>query len=276
MKTKKRMLVINMIIFMFMGVTLKGQELGATGLFQHGYNSSGVLTASEDIDSVTVTGTLNFYVQPDPLISPLYNFVTSPTNNLNSTFTWTATPAAGVTINDAVAGYATNWAAITWPGVATAAISLNVKETSNTGSCTDITGTTITVQVINEPNVTNVTFAGVPCPTGTPPYNVPGPLTTLTITSDIAGAREVQVIYNLNGPAGFTNLTNQVANVGDGNTIDLSGVTLTQPGTYTFEVVSITDRISQKSGVINTLNANYTFVLNRVPVTGPIYHKPNM
>jgi hypothetical protein len=58
----------------------------------------------------------------------------------------------------------------------------------------------------------------------------------------------------------------------------LSLATATQYGNYTVTINSVSDRISRKSNVAGTLAAPTTITLtvNRVPVTGPIYHLPNM
>lgn len=229
-----------------------------TGLHQHGKNSSDVTTTAENTDSVTVGAVLKYWAQPDASVA-------NPAN----TYAWTITPALG----SQTGGSPTNLATITFgatPGTGT----IQVIETASTG-CAGST-TTINVQSIAAPNVTNATFSSIACPTGVPPYTVAGPTATLTITTSVSGAKGVVVNYDLTGPAGFTSLTNQTANLGNGNQIDLTGVNLNQPGTYTLKINTVVDRISTKSGITTNVGSSYTFVVNRAPVTGPIYHLPNM
>jgi hypothetical protein len=246
---------------------------GSSTLRQFGVNAAGTPVATEYIDSLTVgAANVKYLVYPDSIISPTYNFSVSHTANLNSHFVWSLAP--GVTsIDTTVAGYASNYALITFPG-ATGDHTLSVYEKANTGSCT-ASARSYTVRLIAAPTVTGTSFSALACPTGVPPYSIAGPTATLTMTSSVSGAKGVVVTYNLTGPAGFTALMAQTANLGNGNQINLTGATLNQPGTYTLRVLTITDRISQKAGVTTTVNTDYTFVLNRAPITGPIYHLPN-
>ena len=81
---------------------------GGSTLYQHGTNSSGTV-AIENTDSLTVEAVnVKYLVYPDLAISPSYNFATSATANLNSSFAWTMAPNTGVTVNNAVGGFASN------------------------------------------------------------------------------------------------------------------------------------------------------------------------
>jgi len=229
------------------------------GLYQFGKNSSNVVTANENIDSVTVGGVLQYWAKPDPS-------VLNPAN----TYAWTLTPALG----SQTAGSPTDLATMTFTGTGTG--NITVTETSSNGCVGTVVS--IPVTVIPAPTISDVTFSAISCPaTGTtPPYTVAGPIATLTISSEVNGEKRITVVYNITGPGGsFVNIVGAIANVGNGTTIDLTGVNLPDPGTYTMEIVSVTDRVSQKSGVTTTLNANYTFTVNRTPITGPIFHVPN-
>ena len=228
------------------------------GLHQHGKNSADVTTAIENTDSITVGSAMRYWAEADASVA----------NPLN-TYAWTITPAA---LGSQTAGSPTNLATITF-GAAPTIGTIQVIETSSNGCAGS--ARIIDVQTIAAPNVTGSTFSAISCPTGIPPYTVAGPTATLTIASSVSGAKQVVVNYNLTGPAGFVALNNQTANLGNGNQINLTGVNLNQPGTYTLHINTVVDRISVKSGVTTTVNADYTFVLNRAPVTGPIYHLPN-
>jgi hypothetical protein len=249
------------ITMMITGIEINAQEVGMPGgLFLFGNNSSNQPTANESIDSVTVgSTTLQYWAQPDPLLVP------DPVN----TYLWTITGGIG----SQNSGLTSNLATFNFTTVGTGNIGVTEKSVNG---CLGA-AVTIPVAVIAAPTISNVTFSAIPCPpAGTvPPYVLAGPTATLTISTSCNGEERITVIYNLTGPAGFTAQNGVVANLGNATTINLSGTNLPQPGTYTMEIVSVTDRISQKSGITTTLNTNYTFVVNRTPITGPIYHLPN-
>lgn len=262
MKMRNLIKSIAIVALLAMGMTQAfGQnELGLPANFkQHGTNSSDVVTVLENTDSVTVGSTLKYYVQPDATIAGTL-----------STFSWTITPALG----SQTAGSPTNIADVTFAGTP-ATGTIVVQETSPSG-CAGST-TTINVEAIAAPDVTAITIPAPGCPTGTDgSYTVAGPTATLTISSSVKGFKGVSVNWSLTGPAGFTSVLNQTANLGNGTTIDLSGITLTHSGTYTLTINTITDRIATKSGLTAIVDGtDQTFVLNRAPVTGPIYHLPN-
>lgn len=258
-------------------VSVNAQQLGTTGLYMHGTNSSGTST-NENTDSVTVGAIMDYYVAPDPLISPSYNFTVDKKLNLNSTFTWAAIPNTGVTITKPKdASYAENYVSIHWPN-SIGAINLDVQEKANSGSCSGSTRT-IPILVIAKPTVTGGAAPAAQCTSdpGTLSFQVP-----VALTSDLAVAgiaNRVKINYTV---------TNPNATVFQGATdIDLdktatfftlSLATATQYGNYTVTINSVSDRISRKSNVAGTLAAPTTITLtvNRVPVTGPIYHLPNM
>lgn len=222
-------------------------------------NGAGYATDPAHIDSLTVGATgINYFVMPDPAITG------------ESTFGWTKTgPASDATPHATIS----NQASFNFASAGTGTIS--VIETS-TATCAG-SSTVIDYEVIAAPDVTAASFSALACPSGTNgSYTVPGPTATLTIDSKVKGNKQVAVVYTLTGPAGFTSVGNTSLTLNDGNSVDLSGINLTHAGTYTLRIVSIVDRISTKSGVTATINKDYTFTLNRAPVTGPIYHLPNM
>jgi hypothetical protein len=234
-----------------------------TGMYQFGVNSSGTTTVAENTDSVTVGAVMKYFALPD---------TATAVKNTANTYAWTITSALG----SQTAGTTTNTATVTFGSTATTG-TIQVIETSSLGCV----GSTVTdpIQSIAAPANTAITFSTLSCPTGSIPYTLAGPTVTLGISDAMkTGAQKIIVTYNLTGPTGFSSITGTVVNLAEGVlTIPLSGVNLSQPGTYTFTITALTDRISRKSSVAGTLTvASNTFTVNRAPVTGPIYHVPNM
>ncbi|HOT14439.1 MAG TPA: hypothetical protein PK252_06725 [Bacteroidales bacterium] len=248
-------------------------------LYRHGYNSGGA-NVQENTDSVTTGGTTRYWVYPDLSLNPGYDVNNPLTTPLTSAFNWTTSGATGTATGTIAAvgayGTYTNYKQVTWGGTGT--INLNATETSGAG-CVGGTAVTTPIAVIAAPDVTAIAFSALPCPTGTIPYTQAGPTATLTITCPVNGNKEVSVNWSLscsnagwNGGVAMTG----TAVLGNGNTIDLSGVNLSHPGTYTLTIVNITDRIATKSGLTAIPDGtSNTFVLLPTPVTGPMYHVPN-
>lgn len=256
-------------------------------LYKHGTNAGGV-SAYENIDSLT-TGAANvkYFVFPDSAISPSYS-VATPDQNLNSTFAWSTSPSAGVTIvNTGITGFLTNYARISFPtpGTLPADYTISVIETATVTSCSGA-ARAINVRLIAAPTVTGGTVTAPGCPSANTPYDISVPNITLTGLSSAVSAsnQQIRITYTLQGP---TNNAGAIGTLGSGtinlaegsSVVDLStlGAIVDYPGTYTFSVTGISDRISRKSNVTVTPTfTNVTFVVNRRPVTGPIYHIPNI
>jgi hypothetical protein len=246
----------------------------SSNLYRHGYNSSGVLDATENTDSVTVGGTTKYYVLPDAVVNPSFNYATDLFANVISTFNWSVTPAlaSGGVVAVPAHSSAPHYKQITW--TATGSGTVSAQEVS-TVSCAGST-TTINVLVISAPDVTAVSVPNTSCFSGTIPYTLTCPNAMLTISSAVNGNKGIVVNWSLTGPTGFTSILNQTANLGNSSTLDLSGVTLTHPGTYTLTINTVTDRIATKSGLTAIADGtNTTFVVTVAPNTGPIYHLPN-
>jgi hypothetical protein len=232
-------------------------------MHQFGKNSSDAITTAENTDTVTVGAVMQYWAQPDPAL------VASPVN----TYGWTIAPALG----SQTAGGATNLATITF-GAAAATGNIQVIETSKNGCA----GAAVInpIQSIAAPANTAIAFSVLGCPAGTVPYTLAGPTVTLTLADAMkAGAQQIKVTYTLTGPGGtFVNIPATTVNIAEGgSTVNLSGVNLSEPGTYTFAITALTDRISRKSSIAGTLTvASNTFTVNRAPITGPIFHVPNM
>lgn len=243
-------------------------------LYQHGRNSGGV-DPQENTDSVTVGGTTKYYVLPDAVVNPGFDYNTDLFANIISTFNWTVTPAIASGGAQAVGTFPSNYKQITWTSTGTGTISVTETAAASQGGCTGST-TTINVEVIAAPDVTAVSVPNTTCHSGTIPYALTCPNATLTISSAVNGNKGVVVNWSLTGPSGFTPVTNQTANLGNSTTLDLSSVTLTHPGTYTLTINWVTDRIATKSGLTQIADGtSTTFVVTAAPNTGPIYHIPN-
>ena len=249
-------------------------------LYRHGYNSGGA-NVQENTDSVTTGGLTRYWVYPDLSLNPGYNVSNPLTTPLTSAFNWTTSgatgSAAGVIAAVGAYGTYTNYKQVTWGGTGT--INLNATETSGAG-CVGGTAVTTPIAVIAAPDVTAIAFSAITCPTGPIPYTKAGPTATLTITCPVNGNKEVIVNWSLTcSNAAWHGGTAQTgtANLGNGNTIDLSSVVnLSHPGTYTLTIVDITDRIATKSGLTAIADGtSNTFILLPTPVSGPMYHVPN-
>lgn len=246
---------------------------GGTALQQHGNNSSGNPAGSESIDSLTQgAANVKYFVYPDLTISPSYNVSSSYTANLNSTFSWA--PIAGATIDNAIAGFASNYAKITFPNT-TGDRTVSVTETAS--GCTSAANS-FTARLIAPPDITAVSVSNITCQTT--PISVTCPNAILSATFSELGLPGLRVEYNLTGPTGsiaagvIVNIPNTIP-----YTLNLSAYTLTNPGTYTLTIVRVTDRIGIKSGFTNS-NAfadgtSTTFYVTPTPVTSPTMHVPN-
>ncbi len=266
----KRLLIISALV-LISSVSMIAQELGSTGLYKQGTDQNGV-TSVENIDSVTIGAQLQYYVQPDPLISPAYTF-TSPLANLNSTFAWTAVPAASATITSPLsASYLTNWIGVQWNALGS--VNLSVVETALTGTCSGST-TTIPVLVIHVPTITGGAAPAAQCSStpSTVSFTVP-----FTLTSDLNPPSTVRVNYTVYNPDASVLIAAQnveLANTASSIIVTLTGAT--QYGAYTVTFNTVSDRISRKSSVAGTVTTpNVLLTDNPVPATGPIYHLPNM
>jgi hypothetical protein len=245
--------------------------MSPTTLKQHGYNSSGTATTSENIDSVTVSAVMPYWVAPDANLS-----ATSTTN----TFNWIIPSGLGTLTSASV----TNLASVTFSTVGTGQI--GVSEISGVSGCVGDT-TLIDVQVLAKPTATASTFGTVDCPSTATPYNMNVPTFTLTdLASSVkAGYQQIKVTYTLTGPtdnsgtSGTIGTASTTLTMAEGSKIlDLSALNgmIDYPGTYTITISNITDRISRKCSVGNAVNLTKTFVVNRRPNTGKIYHTSNM
>ncbi len=273
MKTTIKSLLTLITLILASAISVTAQELGTTGLYQQGSDPAGTGLSYESIDSVTIGAQMQYYVQPSPVISPSYTY-TSPLLNLNSTFAWTAAPAASATITSPMnATVLTNWVSVLWNSLGT--VNLSVVETANTGSCAGTT-TTIPVMVIHIPTITGGAAPAPQCaasPAGVS-FTVP-----FTLTSDLNLPSTVRVNYTVLNPDGTTAIAAQ--NVELANSVTSVNVILpagsVQFGQYKVTFNAVSDRISRKSSVAGTVTSpNVLLTVNPIPTTGPIYHIPNL
>lgn len=245
-------------------------------LYQHGRNAGGT-DPQENTDSVTVDGTTKYYVLPDTIVNPSFDYTSDLFANVISSFAWVVSPGISSTGAQPVTGYATapHYRQITWDNTGTGTIQVTETADASQGGCVGSTLTT-NIEVISKPDVTGISVSNTTCHTGTVPYNITCPDATLIISCAVRGNKGVVVNYSLTGPTGFTHVNNQTAPLGNSNTLDLSGITLTHPGTYILTINWITDRIATKSGLNQIADGTFTtFIVTAAPNTGPIYHLPN-
>lgn len=244
-------------------------------LSRHGYNSGGVAVAAENTDSVTTGSVMRYYALPDATANPSY---TSPlTGTLTDAFAWTFSGATGTAagVNANVAGYAAfgNYQQVTWAGTGT--INLNVQENSPApASCTGPL-TTIPVAILPVPTATFGADPAAVC-TNNPVQTFTLPVTLSTAVAD----GEVRINYTVYNPDATVLIAAQDLDIEE--TSGSYDVTLTgaaQYGVYYVIINSVTDRISRKpvTDVLGTITDNrIDMYVYRTPVTGPIYHVPNI
>ena len=267
------MMFLTMMTYQVMAQTVP------TDFQEHGKNSSGATTASENIDSVAVGSTMNYFVMPDLDVNQdadgPYDYNTNK-DALTSTFDWFTNPSLTITEIDP------NYVSVDFPS-ATGDYTVNVSELSAGGCGSDTTA--IDVRVINVPEV-GYTLAGGSedfCETGVDgSLSVSPSALDVTINSDVIGNREIIISYQITSTSTAFNGGNPVdgtVSVADGAGSFAITENLTHYGTYTIALTDITDRISRKpaTDVSGSLLANTTFTVNvtRTPSTGTIYHLPN-
>lgn len=245
---------------------------------EHGKNSSGATVATENIDSVTIGSTMNYFVMPDLDVNQdadgPYNYTTNK-DALTSTFNWFTLPDLTVTKQEE------NYVSVDFPSEGD--YTLHVSELSVAGCANDTTQ--IDVRVIGVPEVGYTVADGSEdfCVTGTDgSLSVAPSAMGIIINSDVAGNRDIIVSYRISSTNGSYNggsPKDVTVNIGDAESSFSLSEDLTHYGVYTVTLTNITDRISRKpaTDVNGSLLANTTFTVNitRAPTTGTIYHLPN-
>lgn len=264
----KKLVLVNLILFLSVMTHLVIAQNVPTDFQEHGKNSSGTTTATENIDSVTVGSTMNYFVMPDLDVNQdvdgPYDYNTNK-DALTSTFDWFTVP--GLTITPIEANYVN----VDFPS--TGDYTLNVSEQSDAGCNTDTT--TIDVRVINEPEAgfNHATYAESMCfavPTDAT-YNFPVSLTTDVADGNIA--IHVEIVNTTTS----TTVYDGDMSLSDSDTF-FTFDAFTEFGTHELTITSVSDRISLKSSVNGTITTGaevFTFTITKTPSTGTIYHLPN-
>ena len=265
--------------------------IGTTKYFEHGRNSAGATTASENTDSVTMGSTMTYFVLPDPTFNATWysNGGTATANisnpaGITSAFDWTVTPTGGG------AGSISNTATpiiktINWTAAGTANIEVQEKPTSL--ACIG-SPTIIPVQIIPKPTITfnqGPAYSDAAChpeseKTGGG-FVYPFPI---TVTSAVAGKEDVLVSYTVTKdgtPDGALSGTDIPVANGTGSLTNT--IKFPDYGVYVITITKLTDRISRKSGDTGTSgmitvggSATFTYNVMKPVQTGPVYHLPNM
>lgn len=239
-----------------------GQELAnpdVTNFRQHGTNNGNTVVATENTDSITVSAVMRYWAQPDPAVA-----------NAANTYAWTITPALG----SQTGGTTTNIATVTF-GNAPATGTIQVVETAVTGTCPGSTRS-IPVEVIAKPTATGGSAPTAQCSSNPGLLTFAVPITTST--GEVVHAfNTVRVNFTVFNPDNSQLIAAQDIELVRGATT--FNVTLTgavQYGNYKVTINSVSDRISRKSAVAGTITTpDILLAVNRIPVTGPIYHLPN-
>jgi hypothetical protein len=270
----KSLFTLTLIAFGYIGVNAQNLTVNAETLRNHGTNATGTSVAYEATDSVTTGSIMRYYNLPDATANPAY--ISPLGGTLASSFVWTTSGATGTaagTIAQVGALTYGNYRQVTWAGTGT--INLNVQETSAAPASCAGALTTIPVAIIAAPSATFGSDPTAVC------FSSPVQTFTLPVTLTTAvNSGWVRINYTVYDP---TTAVFQAAQDLDINTsatgfdVTLTGATLY--GTYYVIINSITDRISRKPvvDVAGTITDNrIDLVINRTPVTGPIYHIPNI
>jgi hypothetical protein len=245
-------------------------------LSQHGYNAAGAPVVSENTDSVTTGSVMRYYVLPDATANPSY---TSPLGgSITDAFAWTFTGATGTAagVNADVAGFGAfdNYQQVTWSGNGT--INLNVQENSPApASCTGPL-TTIPIAILPVPTGTFGADPGSVC-TNTPNtqvFTLPVTLSTAVLDGNV---RLNYTVYNPDASVLIAAQDLDLDEAAVSFNVTLTGAA--QYGNYYAVINTVTDRVSRKpvTDITGTITDNrIDLFVYRTPVTGPIYHIPNM
>jgi hypothetical protein len=271
MKIKALQITIVVLVISLFGGMAYGQTWPA-GLQKHGNNSSGNPSAGETIDSVTIGATMDYFVMPDPNVNPGYDYLTNPLTNLLSTFNWAATTGStSITPHTSGVTPIPNYVAILWSNT-TGNYNVVVTETSSAG-CAAAAPTSIPVTLINKPTAQFTSTSASVCSSNpaTVSYNFP-----FTLTTDVADGF-IRVHLNIVNTTTSTTLFNSDVDLNKISATSYTFSAFDNYGVITATITQVNDRISRKSNVLGLIGANnvFTFTINRIPVTGNIYHVPN-
>jgi hypothetical protein len=254
------------------------QTLPAT-MKPHGTNSLGVVTAQENIDSVTVGGTYEYFVMPDPAINVGYNPNVNLLTNLVDTFYWSTKGATTITRVLSGGIPVPDYVRIAWNGAVGSLDSAIVYEKSMPAGCLANSSTKIPVRLIHQPQAYFTSIAGSFCSSNPATVSIVYPF---TLATDVADGF-IRVHVKIVSPLGSTLLDSDLSLNKTSITTYTFNNTSVEYGTYTATITVVSDRISRKSfggtatGIVGNAGSNivYSYTINRTPNTGVIYHIPN-
>ena len=276
-KKSFKIMILTSVIVLTSG-SVFSQTLPAT-MKPHGTNSLNVVTALEAIDSVTVGGTYEYFVMPDPAINVGYNPAVNLLTNLVDTFLWSTKGASTITRVLSGATPVPDYVRVAWNGAVGSLDSVITYEKSMPAGCLANSATKIPVRLINQPQAYFTSTSGSICSSAPNTVSIVFPFTLATDCKD----GFIRVHVKIVSPLGSTLLDNDLdLNKVSANTYTFNNTSL-EYGTYTATITVVSDRITRKSfggtavGIVGNagLNTVYTYVINRTPNTGIIYHLPN-
>ncbi|MFN8207169.1 MAG: hypothetical protein U0T82_07145 [Bacteroidales bacterium] len=278
---KAQVRIIAMVFLALTGLTVSAQTYPA-GMQAHGNNSSGVPSADEAVDSVTIGGTLDYFVMPDATINPGYNYSVNPLTNLTSTFDWSGTTGnTSLLYKKSGPTDIPNYVQIVWGNIA-GLYQVSVAEQAAAG-CADPTPTIIPIRLIGLPTLTYPVAGGnqAYCSTSADgSTNIAVSPLTVNFSSSVSGNKLIQLRYTITSTSHGTIASNVLATVtatsATAGTFSIASA-LNYYDSYTITLTEVTDRIARKSNVTGAPSGNltYTVYVNKAPNTGIIYHLPN-
>jgi hypothetical protein len=278
MKNKVLKLTLVTSLLGMASTMMYAQTLPAT-MKPHGTNSSGVVTALENIDSVTVGGTYQYFVLPDPAINVGYNPAVNLLTNLVDTFLWSTKGASTITRVLSGATPVPDYVNVAWNGAVGSLDSVIVYEKSMPAGCLANSPTKIPVRLIHQPQAYFTSIAGSICSSNPTTVSIVYPF---TLATDVADGF-IRVHVKIVSPLGSTLLDSDLSLNKTSATTYTFNNTSAEYGTYTATITVVSDRISRKSfggtatGIVGNAGSNivYSYTINRTPNTGVIYHIPN-
>jgi hypothetical protein len=245
----------------------------------HGTNSSNIVTSEEDIDSVTVGGTYEYFVKGDPALNVGYNPLVNLLTNLVDTFTWSTKGISVITRVLAGAIPVPNYVRIAWNGAVGSLDSVIVYEKAMPAGCMASLPSKIPVRLIHQPQGYFTSINGSVCSSNPLTESIIFPFTLFTDVKD----GNITVHIKILSPLGSTLLDSDLLLNKTTSTSYTFNNTSAEYGTYNATITVVSDRISRKSfggtatGIVGNSGSNiiYSYTINRTPNTGVIYHIPN-
>ena len=257
--------------------------LDSKTLYEHGYNSSGVDSPREDIDTVMVGSVMNYFVMPDKNYNTAYFGQGSyaATNLTSSEFEWIVGNSSSFTPQSANTTGTSPWIKVTW-GSTTGATTIKVKEAPQDVDISCVAeDTEIDVFVIAQPTIgyNLAGYAASQCYNTTAVADADYDFPVSVITSSSQVLVNVSVVKkDLDGTVLGTYPKTNVPVASGAFHLEFNDFASGGYGIYEVTITEMTDRIARKcdvSGIINLGENVFTFSVMPMPKTGPVYHIPN-